>query len=106
MVKALRKKRLLSQRTGAEDTRVRIVTVTQSGVELLASAIPMMGGLQSRLWPTGSELPQLLQTIHTTLARWEAGDERKILPAIGVRPRKAVMLTECVGGKERRSRVR
>ncbi len=75
MVKALRAKKLVSQRMGAEDTRVRIVTVTPAGVKLLARAIPMMGELQAMLWPEGSELPDLLRTIHTTLDRWETKDE-------------------------------
>lgn len=74
MVKALRAKKLLTQRAGTEDTRVRHIAVTAAGVALLAKAIPMMSRLQAELWPTGSELPALLKAMHTTLARWEADD--------------------------------
>ena len=75
MVKALRAKKLMSQQMGAEDTRVRLVTVTPLGIKLLAGAIPMMSKLQGDLWPAGSELPDLLRTIHTTLDRWDTKAE-------------------------------
>ena len=75
MVKALRAKKLVSQQTGAEDTRVRFVTATPLGIKLLARAFPMMSKLQTDLWPGGSELPDLLRTIHKTLNRWETKDD-------------------------------
>ena len=75
MVKALRGKRLVSQRTGGEDTRVRFVTTTALGIKLLAKAFPMMSSLQADLWPANSELPVLLQAINKTLDRWETTDE-------------------------------
>ena len=71
MVKALRAKKLMSQRMGAEDTRVRLITVAPLGIKLLARALPMMSELQADLWPAGSELPDLLRTIHKTLDRWD-----------------------------------
>ncbi len=74
MMKALRAKKLVSQQVGADDTRVRFVTVTPAGVKLLARAIPMVSRLQVELWPEGSELPDLLSVIHATLNRWETKD--------------------------------
>ena len=75
MVKALRAKKLLMQRIGVGDTRVRLVTVTPLGVKLLSNAFPMMTDLQAKLWPQDSELPDLLGAIHKTLGRWEAKHE-------------------------------
>jgi DNA-binding MarR family transcriptional regulator len=71
MIKALRAKRLVQQRMGAEDTRVRVVTLTHLGIELLAKAIPIMIELQMSLWPMGSELPAFLRIVHQTLDRWD-----------------------------------
>ena len=75
MIKALRAKKLVIQRIGAEDTRVRFITITPEGVKLLAKAIPLVSKLQAELWPGGSELSDLLTVIHTTLTRWQADDE-------------------------------
>lgn len=74
MVKALRAKKLVTQHPGVEDTRVRFVTLTNAGIDLLARALPMMAEIQAELWPPKSELPDLLETIHKTLARWGTHD--------------------------------
>ncbi len=76
MMKALRGKKLIRQQMSADDTRVRVVTITPAGVALLAEAIPMMTRIQAELWPANSELPDLLKTIHKTLRRWETDEER------------------------------
>jgi len=74
MVKALRAKKLVAQRAGAEDTRVRYITVTPAGIRLLAQAIPMMSTLQAELWPAGAEAGDLLRIIDKTVRRWEEND--------------------------------
>ena len=75
MVKALRAKKLVAQRAGTEDTRVRYITVTAAGIRLLAKAIPMMSKLQAELWPSGAESGDLLRIIDKTVERWDKKDE-------------------------------
>jgi DNA-binding MarR family transcriptional regulator len=75
MIKALRIKKLVVQHMSTEDTRVRVVTVTTAGLKLLAKAIPMMGQLQAELWPSDSEVVDLVRNVRTTLARWEGSNE-------------------------------
>lgn len=74
MIKALRVKKLISQRAGTEDTRVRWVTVTPAGIRLLAKAIPMMSTLQAELWPPLSGSTEILKLVDKTIKRWEAND--------------------------------
>jgi DNA-binding MarR family transcriptional regulator len=55
MVKSLKAKKLLTQRTGKDDTRVRHIELTDAGIAALARATPAMGDLQRHLWPPGPE---------------------------------------------------
>ena len=72
-VKSLKAKKLLTQRTGADDTRVRHIELTPAGIASLARATPVMGALQRELWPPGPETDTLLRTMQATAARWKDG---------------------------------
>lgn len=76
MVKALKQKKLLSQRPSTEDTRVRLIIVTSAGTKLLSEAIPLMSSLQAELWPPGPHTQQLVTLIEETLRRWDQQGEQ------------------------------
>jgi DNA-binding MarR family transcriptional regulator len=71
MVKALKAKKLLTQRTGKEDTRVRHIELTEAGIAALARATPAMGDLQRQLWPPGPETDAMLRSMQATAERWK-----------------------------------
>jgi DNA-binding MarR family transcriptional regulator len=70
MVKSLKAKKLLAQRSGTDDTRVRHLALTTAGIAVLAKATPLMGALQERLWPPGTETETLLALMKATAHRW------------------------------------
>jgi DNA-binding MarR family transcriptional regulator len=71
MIKALKAKRLITQRIGKEDTRVRVILLTPAGVEVLGKAAPLMSALQHQLWPPGPETGEFIGSIKATLQRWD-----------------------------------
>ena len=73
MVKSLKAKKLITQRTSSKDSRVRLIVVTASGLEALKVAMPLMSGLQAELWPAGKKTTELLGIFQRTWTRWEVG---------------------------------
>lgn len=79
MVKSLKAKKLITQRAGEQDTRVRHIALTPAGISLLARATPAMGVLQAKLFPPGAETDTLLsmmKAIAHRLETREANDPR------------------------------
>ncbi len=72
MVKSMKAKKLLTQRTDKDDTRVRHIELTKAGIAALARATPVMGDLQRQLWPPGPETDALLRSMQATAERWKA----------------------------------
>ena len=72
MVKALKAKRLLTQRAGETDPRIRIIELSQAGLRTLAQVLPSMRRLQSELWPSEKQNEQLTGAIKAVLARWQS----------------------------------
>ena len=70
MVKALKTKKLITQRTSRVDTRVRMIEITSAGLRLLDTVLPHMRQFQSELWPSDNQNRQLTGTIKTILERW------------------------------------
>ncbi len=71
MVKALKAKKLITQKRSLQDSRVRLITVTSEGTRLLSVAVPLMTSLQAELWPPGPETDQMLHLFSKTLERWK-----------------------------------
>ena len=71
MIKALKAKKLLTQRAGKDDSRVRHIELTEAGIASLARATPVMGELQRELWPPGPETDALLRSMQATATRWK-----------------------------------
>ena len=71
MIKSLKAKKLLTQRTGKDDSRVRHIELTEAGIASLARATPVMGELQRELWPPGPETDDLLRSMQATATRWK-----------------------------------
>jgi hypothetical protein len=83
MIKALKAKKLVTQRTSKDDTRVRVIILTPIGVRFLGTAAPLMTALQHQLWPAAKDTNDLIQTIKSTLKRWDDGARTD---HIGTRP--------------------
>ncbi len=71
MVKALKAKKLVTQRPDLSDPRVRVVELSSAGLQLLTQVLPRMRSLQAELWPSEKQNEQLTGTIKAVLARWE-----------------------------------
>ena len=72
MVKTLKAKRLITQQRSTQNTRVRVVTLTPAGVQMLGKAVPLMDAVQEEMWPPGAETDRMRQLFAQTLKRWEA----------------------------------
>jgi DNA-binding MarR family transcriptional regulator len=69
MVKSLKVKNLITQRRSEDDTRVRHIALTATGIGLLAKAAPAMAALQEELFPPGAETDALLSMMKATAHR-------------------------------------
>ena len=74
MVKALKAKKLITQRASEHDTRVRHIALTAAGISLLARATPAMGALQEKLFPPGADTDKLLAMMKAVAHRLEAAN--------------------------------
>ncbi len=74
MVKSLKVKKLITQRTSEQDTRVRHIALTAAGISLLATATPVMGALQEKLFPPSADTEKLLSMMKAIAHRLETGD--------------------------------
>ncbi len=70
-VKALKAKKLVTQRAEEADPRVRVIELSAAGLQLLAQVLPHMRRLQAELWPSEKQNEQLTGTIKAVLARWQ-----------------------------------
>ena len=70
MIKALKAKKLVTQRPDVSDPRVRVIELSSVGLQLLAQVLPRMRFLQAELWPSEDQNKQLTGTIKAVLARW------------------------------------
>ena len=71
MIKSLKSNKLVTQRTHAEDSRVRLIEIAPAGLKLLVDSLPTMRGFQAQLWPSAKENEKLIATIKAILKRWE-----------------------------------
>ena len=71
MVKALKTKKLISQRQSSQDTRVRLIVVTDAGIEMLLKANPLMTALGEELWPAAGEMDTLFRQVESAVRRWD-----------------------------------
>jgi hypothetical protein len=67
----LKAKKLLTQRTGKDDTRVRHIELTDAGIAALSRATTAMGDLQRQLWPPSPETDAMLRAMQATAQRWK-----------------------------------
>lgn len=70
MVKALKAKKLVTQRASPIDTRIRLIEITSAGLTMLSTVLPHMRRFQSEQWPLEVQSEQLVDTIRAILSRW------------------------------------